>query len=331
MTLKLWGAVPAALLLLSVPVALVAPAAAQTAAKSPFEADRADILAMAGNYKVKFDMQESTPWRAGYTPIPVKVSGGNEVVRVIEDSGKIIRLQHLLVVDMGEGKKMVIKHWRQDWEYEPAKVLTYAGPDAWTWTKLSAADRKGVWSQTVYQVDDSPRYGGWGKWQDVGGLRRWESNKSWRPLARRDAIRGPDYDRYLGVNRHQISPAGWIHWQDNIKIGPQAGTTGSGKLEPIVSEYVLNSYTRDDKFDWKFAETYWAATKGYWAAIRAEWDRIGATKNGIRITEEADHGTVISGRVLEIADEIQSGKISEAEGIKTAKALMDQATKAAGG
>lgn len=313
--------------LLLAPAPLLAQGAAPaTAAKSAFEADRADILAMAGNYKVRFDMQEATPWRAGYALLPAKISGGHEVVRVIEDTGRVIRLQHLLVVDMGSGKKMVIKHWRQDWEYEPARVLTYAGPDAWTWSDLAEGDRKGVWSQTVYQVDDSPRYGGWGKWAEVGGLRRWESNRSWRPLARRDAIRGPDYDRYLGVNRHQSTPDGWIHWQDNIKIGE----TG-GKLEPIVSEYVLNTYSRFDGFDVKFADDYWAATKGYWAAIRAEWDRIAHAKNGVRITEEADHGTVISGRILEIADELQSGKLREAEAIKTAKALMDQATKAAGG
>jgi hypothetical protein len=104
-----------------------------------------------------------------------------------------------------------------------------------------------------------------------------------------------------------------------------------GKLSPVVQEYVLNSYTRDDAFNVKAAEDYWAATKGYWAAIRAEWDRIAAVKGGIRITEEADHGTVISGRVLEIADELQAGKTSEADAIRTAKALMDQGTKAAGG
>jgi hypothetical protein len=105
----------------------------------------------------------------------------------------------------------------------------------------------------------------------------------------------------------------------------------SGKLTPIVQEYVLNSYTKNDGFEVKAAEDYWAATKSYWAAIRAEWDRIATAKGGIRITEEADHGTVISGRVLEIADELQAGKTSEADAIRTAKALMDQATKAAGG
>ncbi|MGG2377346.1 DUF6607 family protein, partial [Salmonella enterica] len=83
---------------------------------------------------------------------------------------------------------------------------------------------------------DSPRYGGWGKWTDVGGVRRWESNRSWRPLARRDAVRGPVYDRYLGVNRHAIAPAGWIHWQDNLKM--------DGRTVPVVQEYVLNSYTK---------------------------------------------------------------------------------------
>jgi hypothetical protein len=315
----------AALLLAPVPVFAQAgtPAAA---ARAPFEADRADILAMAGNYKVRFDMQESTSWRADYTPIPVKVSGGNEVVRVVEDTGRIIRLQHLLVVDAGDGKPMVIKHWRQDWEYEPARVLVYSGPDRWSWQPVPEAERKGSWSQTVYQVDDSPRYGGWGRWADFGGIRRWQSNPSWRPLARRDAVRGPVYDRYLGVNRHAIAPAGWIHWQDNLKIGEVAG-----KLSPIVQEYVLNSYTRFDDFPVKAAEDYWAATRGYWAAIRAEWDRIGAARNGIRITEEADHGTVIAGRLLEIADELQSGKTSEKDAVATAKALMDQATKAAGG
>ena len=61
--------------------------------QAAFNADRADILAMAGNYKVRFDMQESTPWRAGYTPLERKISGGYESVRVIEDTGRRIVLQ----------------------------------------------------------------------------------------------------------------------------------------------------------------------------------------------------------------------------------------------
>lgn len=315
----------AALLALAAIPAVAVPATAQTNQASAFEADRADILAMAGNYKVRFDMRESTSWRSDYTPIEPKISGGHESVRVIENGGKRISLQHLLVVDMGEGKTMVIKHWRQDWEYEPARILVYSGPDSWTWRTTTAAERKGKWSQTVWQVDDSPRYGGLGAWTSVAGLRRWESDATWRPLARRDAIRGPVYDRYYSINRHQSSPNGWIHWQDNIKMGEF-----DDALKPVVQEYVLNTYEKFDGYPVKAADDYWAATKGYWAAIRAEWDRIANAKGGIRITEAAEAGTVIASRLLEIADDIQKGKITEAEGIKTARALMDQATRAAG-
>lgn len=310
---------------LALPALADGPVGQRTAAedKAAFDADRANILAMAGTFKVKFDMQETTAWRADYTPIPAKISGGDEVVRVIVDTPTKIVLQHLLVVDAG-GKPMVIKHWRQDWDYEPARVLVYAGPDSWTWEAVPERMRKGRWSQTVWQVDDSPRYAGWGEWTTEGGVRRWRSNWTWRPLARRDAVRGPVYDRYYAINRHQPTPTGWIHWQDNIKMGQV-----DGKLSPIVQESVLNTYTRSTDFNVKAADDYWAATKGYWAAIRAEWDRIATAKNGIRITEEADHGTVISGRVLEIANEIQSGKTTEAKAIETAKALIDQGTKAA--
>jgi len=66
--------------------------------QASFDADRADILAMAGDYKVRFDMQESTAWKAGYEPLDPKVSGGHESVRVIDDTGRKIILQHLLVV-----------------------------------------------------------------------------------------------------------------------------------------------------------------------------------------------------------------------------------------
>ena len=67
-----------------------------------FKADRADILAMAGNYRVRFEMQESTPWTTDYTPLEPKRSGGHEVVRVIEDTGRRIVLQSAYVSFSGE-------------------------------------------------------------------------------------------------------------------------------------------------------------------------------------------------------------------------------------
>lgn len=295
------------------------PIATEQAAPS-FEQDRADILAMAGNFKVRFDMQESTRWDASYTPLEKKISGGHEVVRVIEDTGRKIVLQHLLVIEH-EGKTYVVKHWRQDWEYEPTRVLVYSDRNRWTFEELPENVRTGRWSQTVWQVDDSPRYGGWGQFQTQGGVRRWRSNWTWRPLARRDAVRNPVYDRYLAINRHQDSPDGWIHWQDNIKMSPK-----DGKLVPIVQEYVLNSYTRFDGYNVQVADDYWAATKTYWAAVRAAWDKAATTKGGIGIEEQAETGTIISGRLLEIADEIQSGTLTQDKAIAEAVNLIESST-----
>lgn len=294
------------------------PAAEESAA---FEADRAEILAMAGNFKVRFDMQEATPWMPGYTPLERKISGGHEVVRVIEDTGRRIVLQHILVSEH-EGKPHITKHWRQDWEYEPAKVLAYSDRNAWTWEDVPEKMRRGRWSQTVWQVDDSPRYAGWGQFEKQGGLSRWRSNWTWRPLARRDAVRNPVYDRYYAINRHQTTPDGWVHWQDNIKMGLADGT-----LKPVVQEYVLNTYTKFDGYNVKAADDYWAATKGYWAAVRSTWDDIAATKGGIAIQEEAQAGTVISGRLLTMADEVVEGKLTEAAAIAEAKRLIGANTK----
>ncbi|MGV3729732.1 MAG: DUF6607 family protein [Sphingopyxis sp.] len=310
------------LLSAALPVAALAhPPIAADAAAANFEQDRSDILAMAGNYKVRFDMQESTRWDAGYTPLAAKTSGGHEVVRVIEDTGRKIMLQHLLVIEH-EGKSHIIKHWRQDWEYEPARVLVYSDRNEWVWEDVPERMRTGRWSQTVYQVDDSPRYGGWGQFETQGGIRRWRSNWTWRPLARRDAVRNPLYDRYYAINRHQPTPDGWIHWQDNTKMG-----TKDGKLVPIVQEYVLNTYSKYDQYDVKAADDYWAATKDYWAAVRAAWDRVAAAKGGIAIEEKADTGTVISGRLLEIADEVQDGKLTTAKAIAEATKLIEANTR----
>lgn len=287
-------------------------------------ADRAEILAMAGAYKVRFDMQETTPWAAGYTPLDRKISGGNEVVRVIEDRPDHIALQHLLVVEHG-GETHVIKHWRQDWDYQPSRVLVYAGQGKWVWEAVPERMRAGRWSQTVYQVDDSPRYAGWGQFETQGGVRRWRSNWTWRPLARRDAVRHPVYDRYYAINRHQPTPTGWVHWQDNLKMGLK-----DGKLVPIVQESVLNTYDRFDGFDGKAADDYWAKTKDYWAAVRAAWSQVADTKGGIAVQEQAETGTVISGRLLEIADDIRSGKMTSAAGTAEATALIDRNTRRIG-
>ena len=286
-----------------------------------FQSDRTNILAMAGTFKVKFDFQEQTAWQPDYTPIAAKTSGGHEVVRVIEDTGTKIVLQHILVVEV-EGQTFLVKHWRQDWTYEPKDMLAYAGKSQWKVEAIPEKMLAGRWSQTVWQTDDSPRYAGFGEWSAEGGVPRWRSGWSWRPLARRDAVRKPIYDRYMSINRHSPTPKGWIQWQDNMKMGMK-----DGKLMPYVQEMVLNTYTRFDGFEASKADAYWAKTKEYWAAVRSGWDAVIKRDGGIKVQEIADTGSASGVRLMTYADEVNDGKIKTSAAIAKAQAVIDEVTK----
>lgn len=286
------------------------PAAPRTAiAPAALEQDRQAILAMAGDYRVRFDFIETLALADGYALKDRKLSGGDEIVRVIADDGRFISLQHILVV--GGEEKVAIKHWRQDWSYEPAHIFEYIGANAWRKRALSPAERKGKWAQSVYQVDDAPRYAAIAAWTHENGLSSW-AGASWRPLPRRDATTRDDYHVIDGVNRHVITPDGWAHEQDNTKLvltgpAPQA----------LVREIAVNTYRRFDAFETEIGDDYWAKTQDYWAAVRAEWARYARDFPAFALT--------IQGEAAELYDKLLALAGDVAEGEKTAPAAAAEA------
>ena len=301
------------------------PAAADAPA-GQFERDRQSILAQAGQWRVRFDMRENVSFREGYTPLDEHQSAGDEIVRVVYDDGTRISLQHILVMGDDAGNHFVIKHWRQDWVYEPETVLTYADTNRWTLTRVSTDERRGAWSQTVWQTDDSPRYGGVGHWDYEHGMAAWTSGPTWRPLARRDAVRDTPYDRYLGANRHALTPAGWVHLQDNMKMGPSEGD--EGEPSAIVQEDVINTYRKVDNYNPAPGDDYWNATKDYWAAVRAAWNERIQTTGGLYLEEEANRGAVTGKPLMDWAVDVQEGRLTTEAAAEQARALIASATVA---
>lgn len=291
----------------TIPIADTAPTVSVTAAtQADFEADRQAILAMAGNYQVSFDFIETVPFVEGYDLKDRKTSGAHEVVRVIEDTGNYISLQHILVVG-GTDEKFPVKHWRQDWRYEPAQVLVFVGGNAWEMRDVPAPERAGTWSQTVYQVDDSPRYGAVAAWSHENGLSEWVPTAEWRPLPRRDMTTRNDYHAVLAVNRHVITPDGWVHEQDNSKL------VLSGEApQTLVREIGVNTYKRFDDFQIDVAEDYWEGTADYWAEVRADWTGLENTQGAFALTlkgEPQDLYTPLMG----YAEEYMSGNMTLVE------------------
>lgn len=291
--------------------------AAQTqTAPSQFERDRQAILAMAGNYRVTFDFTETVAFDADYELKPKKLSGGYEVVRVIADEGDFISLQHILVV--GGDNKFPVKHWRQDWRYEPANVLVFTGANSWARREVTAAQAKGKWSQTVYQVDDAPRYGALGAWSYEDGYASWTPPMEWRPLPRRDATTRDDYHAVDAINQHTITPKGWVHEQNNTKL-----VLDEGAPQALVREIGVNSYIASDDFDIAVADDYWAATEDYWAAVRAEWTRIEATYPSFGLSVLGEPEAVYM-KILDLAEAVEKGEKTSGAAAEEAKGVIAQ-------
>lgn len=297
----------------------VASAEMAAAEKARFEQDRKAILAMAGDYDVDFDFTETVAFEPGYKLKPAQLSGGHEVVRVIEDRGDFISIQHILVVG-GPDEKFPVKHWRQDWQYEPADVLVFIGGNAWETRDVPEDERAGAWSQVVYQVEDSPRYGAVGQWSHANGVSEWTGKAEWRPLPRRDATKRDDYDAIIAVNRHAITPDGWVHEQDNSKLALKGG-------EPrvLVREIGINIYRKYDKFPASVATEYWDATKGFWTEVRGMWDALEASAPAFALTIQGEPEPLYM-PLLTLADDVQAGKKTEADAVTDARAVIAEFT-----
>ncbi|MEZ5897754.1 MAG: DUF6607 family protein [Parvularculaceae bacterium] len=296
------------------PINAVAGDSIASVKQAKFNKDRQSILAMAGDYKVTFDFTETVPFVEDYELKERKTSGGHEVVRVIADKGDFISLQHLLVVGPEESP-VVVKHWRQDWRFEPARVLVFIGGNAWAWRDVPMNERGGTWSQTVYQVDDAPRYGAVGLWTYDDGVAEWTPPKEWRPLPRRDMTTRDDYNAIDAVNRHVITPWGWVHEQDNAKL------ILSGEPKVLVHEIGVNTYRRDENFPVAAAEEYWAATAGFWAGVRAEWNAIETENARFAITIKGETGDLYN-PLLELARDVRDGEKNVDDALVRARGVI---------
>jgi hypothetical protein len=241
---------------------------------SPLERDRRAILAMAGPYRVSFDFLEVVRFDPKLKPDAPYQSWGTEYVFVAEDRPGFIALQHILVMRMQQedgttSAPMVVRHWRQEWRHEAEAFLAYEGADTWALRTVAPQARRGAWVQSVYQVDDSPRYAARGRWEHAEGLSTWLSDETWRPLPRREFSVRKDYQVLVGTNRHTITPDGWVQEENNLKLALDSNRY-------LAREYGVARYQRIRDYDFAPGESYYARTEPFWAEVRAAWREVAA-------------------------------------------------------
>lgn len=243
------------------------------------ERDRRAILAMAGTYRVTFDFLEVVPFKTLEKPNAPYQSWGTEKVYVDSDDGKNVSLVHILEMrivqqDGSISEPMVTKHWRQDWQYEPSHIVEYRGRDRWQRRKLSTAEAKGKWLQSVYQVDESPRYASIGRWEHSASFSSWLSADTWRPLPRREWSVRDDYQLLVGTNRHTVAPTGWIQEENNLKTVLTAAREVDSSQPFVAREYGVARYERIRDADFAQADTYYERTKQFWDQVRDAWSGL---------------------------------------------------------
>jgi hypothetical protein len=293
-----------------------------------FERDRRAILAMAGTYRVAFDFLEVASFVGdGSRPRPYQ-SWGTEKVYVDEDAGRTIRLVHILEMriigkDGKPGEPMVTKHWRQDWHYEPAQVIQHQGKDSWKRARVAPETARGAWSQTVYQVDESPRYASVGRWEHNAAFSSWISGDTARPLPRREWSVRKDYDFLWGTNRHTIVPAGWIQEENNLKATGEPGAPRAGAPPYVGREYGVARYERIAAGEFTTSDGYYQSTRAFWNEVVAAWERTWRDNERVTMRAASDQSGDFT-QLFELADRFAQGRLpAEAVRPAIAKALRE--------
>ena len=231
--------------------------------------DRLAILSMVGEYRVSFEFIETFGSTNNYKLDNPYQSWGTEMVIVLNDEPNYISLQHIMMMYFKDDEGTITgpyiqKHWRQDWTYEDDKILNYRNNKIWDLTEVE--DNENTWSQSVYQVDDSPRYESYGKWLHSEAGSRWISKPTPRPLPRREFSVRDDYSLLSGLNKITVLPWGWIMEELNEKI-----------IFPnkyLGSEFGIARYQRISNYDFSPAQKYWNDTEEYWSIVRGKWREI---------------------------------------------------------
>jgi hypothetical protein len=286
--------------------------ALQAPGLSAQERDRRAILAMAGSYRVAFDFLEVANFSGdGARPRPYQ-SWGTEKVYVDRNEPGFVSLVHMLEMRVvgADGKisePMVTRHWRQDWRYEPESIIEHEDGNRWRRRGLSREERRGVWSQTVYQVDESPRYGSTGRWEHNAAFSTWISGDTARPLPRREWSVRQDYQLLVGTNRHTVGPTGWLQEENNLKRA-----VGDASLPYVGREYGVARYERLKDADFAAADKYYTGTRAFWDAVLDAWAQVWSSQQEVTVKQNSDQSGAFA-VLFELADQYAAGKLTLAD------------------
>jgi hypothetical protein len=271
--------------------------------KIDLPAGRQIVDKLCGCFEVDFKYAETFSPDPDYKFHNRDETGGTaELALPIEISDKKVVIQHLLIV----GPNTVVKHWREEWTYENPVIWRYKGDRTWVKETLPAAQVKGKWTQTVWEVADEPRYQGFSQFVNLDGKIIWQ-NTTDAPLPRREYSVRSDYNILKRTNRMNITDSGYLHEQDNQKI---IRANGTDKL--LVEEKGLNTYKRIADKECAAAKEYWEKNSTYWGRVRKIWGDYINTHDTVSLKNKIDN-KFLHEYLINLSKDYLAKKISEGE------------------
>lgn len=271
------------------------------------------IEKMCGCFSVNFKYAETFSPDLDYKFHDREEMNAVELALPIEKTDNKIVIQHLLVIN----DTMIIKHWREEWSYESPVIYKYTDHRTWKKEKLTAAEVKNKWTQTIWEVGDEPRYQGVSAWITNDDMTYWESTAD-APLPRREYSVRSDYNIMKRRNRIVITDDGYVHEQDNDKV-----IRADKKDKLLAQEKGFNTYvSRKDK-DCKSAENWWKKNEAFWAIVRNDWGDIINTSSSLNLKWKVD-GKMMHEHLDGLWKEWRTSNLSSAEVDRRVKEIINQ-------
>ena len=279
----------------------------QSTGLTRLERDRQAILTMAGAYRTSFDFIETVGFTPQYEPPAPYQSWGTERVYIVASEPDFISLQHIIVMHFAAedgtlSAPMVVKHWRQDWQYQDVAVHAFQGNGVFERQGQDATATMGTWTQTVYQVDDSPRYEAIGRWTHAQGVSFWQSDDRRRPLPRREFSVREDYQTLFGSHRITITPHGWTQEEDALKLVLDERNNPRSEQPFLAREAGLSRYDRIVGYDFSAGDDYWRTTGPFWSRVRAYWTTLYRDESAFYFVKSVE-GVPLFMALFDMADE----------------------------
>ena len=187
----------------------------------------------------------------------------------------------------------------------------YVGDQTW-FPRQQDRTGTGLWTQAVYQVDDSPRYtwlvNGVINWGQSLGESGFQASSPRREISIRD-----DYQLLEGTHSISLTPTGWVHEQWNRKLQQSSALAKTPRY--LSAEYGLNRYQHIDRPSLDAASDYWQRTGRYWEEVRAAWAEILQQDEPIKLKKRVAEKPLYQYH-FEYAEELQTESLPEAAALR---------------